>query len=976
MAGEGDLAFPRPHNPSDPLLMFAAETYARAEREGLAADEAGVLAQVALELDVPLPDVTALIQAARAFNIRAAAEPLGSAEPGAHAKALSVRELKVEGLRAPIGLGVREPVFSAEVRALRTGNVCARYRILVASTAETAMPGQADLWDSGDLAGPALRAYYAGKPLQSRQGCFWRVLAYANGAPEPAQSPVAYFEMGLLDPAQEFTPAWITRRYPTPVREQHDPLPHLRLAFISHGQPVRARLYVSALGLYRIWLNQSEATEDALFRPGWTDYNKRLQIQAYDVTNALVEGQNVLHALLGKGWYAGHAGFMGVRGIYGEHPALAALLIVDYADGRSERVATSEAWTAAFGATQTSDMLMGEIYDARLEIDGVKGTGDWQAVETLPAPKAALTMQVGASQRRAMIIKPKTAQKLGTLVSWYILDFGQNFSGRVRLTIRNARPGTEIVLKHGEALIPEGGVYTANLRRAFSEDRYVCRGGPLEVYESAFTIHGFRYVSVWYVPEPFQADSVTAVVIDQAAELCGQFSCGVPQINALQAAIQWTARSNFLEVQMDCPQRNERLGWLGDANAFAATAIANFDYAAFYRKWMLDNLDARTADGDFTDVAPNIVFPWVGAPGWSDFGAILPAVLLRFYNDTATARLAIDAGIHWLERIETANPDGIRSKATGNNYGDWLSQPREAVLTDAPGSAGKFGTAPRKVVGTAMSVRVAQALAQIAARLNHPRGDWLTHRAEVLREVYARTFVASDGRIEGDTQSVYAQALQFGLVPKDRIAAAQKRLVELVEETGCRPLTGLMGVPHVLAALADAGRDDLAAAMLLQDQWPSWGLMLAHGATTIWERWDGWTPQKGFQESRLNSFNHVALGSIGAYLFDHLAGIRADFGPGGGARLTIAPYPDKRLGRVQAIRRTPHGQVKVRWVYEAANRLSLAIDVAAFGGAHLQLGAPAFKAAKLLDGAGNPSPVQETLPLEAGLTEFDFLLPS
>jgi alpha-L-rhamnosidase len=973
MRNDKSKAFSRPHDPSDPWLLFAAEAYARAAREGLAHDEQQLLRQVAAELDMPEPALAALLAAGRLYECPPALVPVS--RHGGAAGRLSVRDLRTEGLVDPLGLGETNPIFTAHARPVIAGAVCKSFRILAASAPDLAEPGRADLWDSGVIEGAAIRTAYRGVALASRKRCWWRVLAAAHGDQSVCASALGFFEMGLLDPGKEFTPQWIGLDYPRPVREQHDPAPHLRLVFAAKGPATRARLYVSALGLYRIWLNGMEATQSALFRPGWTDYHKRIQIQTYDVTAAVEPGRNVLHAVLGKGWYAGHAGFMGVRGVYGPKPALAALLVLEFPDGSSERIETSGAWEGQFGAIQTSDMLTGEVYDARQAIDPVAATGGWLPVQVHVPPAARLAMQTGPSQRRALVFPAQRSEKLGTLTSWFVLDFGQNISGRTRLTVRNAKPGTEIILRHGEALNPEGGVYTANLRRAFAEDRYICRGDPLETYEGSFTIHGFRYVEVWNMPQPLLADSVLAVVIDHDAELAGHFLCGSDQINALQSAIQWTARDNFLEVQMDCPQRNERCGWLGDAHAFAQTAAANFDYSAFYRKWMLDILDARTQEGDFTDVAPNIAFPYVGAPGWADFGAILPAFLLDQYDDVRTAGAAFEAGLLWLDRIDAANPDGVRVNAVGNNYGDWLSQPKEAVLSDEPGAANKFGTAPHQVVGTAMSVRVAQALAQIALRLGRPEAARLAERAAVLQAAYVRAFVKPDGSIEGDTQSIYAQAIGFGLLPPEIAAAAHARLAERVEEVGVRPLTGLMGISHLLPALARAGREDLAVSLLLQSAWPSWGFMLANGATTLWERWDGWTPQKGFQESRLNSFNHVALGSIGAYLFDHLAGIRAHFDSKGTAHVAIVPHPDRRLGWVKAVRRTPCGPIAVHWRYADDHDLHIALDVGGIANALLRLEARAFADATMLDASGRWVRAPREIILPSGAATLRFTVP-
>ncbi len=975
MAKSERVSFPRPHDPRDPQVMLVAEAYARAARDGAAGGEAEVLDRIARDLVLERSAVDGLIAAARFFKVPGASVAIAQ-DHAAPTDRLSVTDPRAEGLVDPLGLGTASPHFSWSVRSLQDRVSQGAYRIQVASTPEALAEGAADLWDSGFvLSVRACEVAYAGKPLVSRQRCYWRVLVRDGAAEDFAVSRMAMFETGLFAPSDEFRADWITLLYPGQTREQHDPVPHVRRTFVSTKTVVRACLYVSALGLYRLWVNAREITAQSLLRPGWTDYAKRLQLQAFDVTHALQNGSNVLHGLIGKGWYAGHAGFMGQRGIYGETPALAVQLEIQYTDGSTQTVLTDGQWEGVFGALQTSDMLTGEVYDARLAIDPLSSEGPWGPVESLDRPAATLVMQAGASCRPSMVLPAQEAIKLGTLRSWYVFDFGQNLVGRTRLTIRNAKRGTELVIKHGEMLNREGGVYLANLRAATQEDRYICRGDPVEIYESSFTLHGFRYVEIKDLPQPLEADSVTAVVIDQGAELAGDFTCGAGHLNALQAAIQWTARGNFIEVQTDCPQRNERLGWLGDAHYFARTAIANFDYAPFYRKWMRDILDAQLPEGDFPDVAPNIAFPWVGAPGWADFAAVLPWMLLHAYGDRRTADTAFDAIARWANRIEEANPDGIRRKRVGNNYGDWLSQPLSALQTNAQSDASTFGTSPTHVVGSALTARVLEALSDLAARLERPEAAALAARYKRQAEIFASAFVQPDGLIEGDTQTIYAQALRFGLVPEAHRGSAVGHLAARVEEAGRRPLVGLMGVDHLMPALADGGHEALALDLLLQRAWPSWGYMIDQGATTIWERWDGWSPEHGFQDVRMNSFNHVALGSVGAYFFDTLAGIRVDMADPERPQVVIAPHPDPRLGQVRGLRRTPAGTIFVHWHYETPERLGLTIRLDGIAAAELDLRSQGFAKTRRITGTAHHSaPVPKSLSLSAGDTKLVFEL--
>jgi alpha-L-rhamnosidase len=685
------------------------------------------------------------------------------------------------------------------------------------------------------------------------------------------------------------------------------PLPYLRRSFTLAAKTVRrARLYVTALGLYEVRLNGARVG-DHLLAPEWTDYAKRVRYQSYDVTRMLRRGgPNTLAALVGDGWYSGHIGNGGYRH-WGTVPALLAQLEIEYADGTAERVVTDENWKTRPGPVLSSDFMLGEEYDARREVKGWDRPGlderGWAPAAVRDEAPRPLDGQSNEPVRQTGTLTPRSVKEAAP--GRWVFDLGQNMVGVVRLRVK-APAGTRVTLRHAEMLNPDGTPYTANLRGAPSVDVYTCRGGGRrgEVWQPRFTFHGFRYVEVSGLPagtKPSKND-VTGVVIGSDTPEAGTFACSDPRLNRLQENIEWGQRGNFLSVPTDCPQRDERLGWTGDAEVFVRTATHNADVAAFFTKWLVDLDDAQLPDGRFTDVAPHTMGDnFTGAPAWGDAGVICPWTVYLAYGDRRLLERHLPAMERWVEWCRAHSTGLIRDRDRGNDYGDWLS-----IGADTP----------KDVIATAFFAHSTDLLARAERAVGR------TEQAERyeglfndIRDAFGRAYVAPDGRIKGDTQCVYALALRFDLLPEPLHPTAARHLEDDVRAKGWHLSTGFVGVSHLLPVLAEAGKSDTAYRLLTQDTFPSWLFSVKHGATTIWERWDGWTPDKGFQNPGMNSFNHYSLGSCGEWLYEGVAGIAPDPEAPGYRHVVVRPrvVPDGGLTWAKASYRSLRGTIKSGW---------------------------------------------------------------
>ncbi|MEU0752122.1 alpha-L-rhamnosidase [Streptomyces albogriseolus] len=668
----------------------------------------------------------------------------------------------------------------------------------------------------------------------------------------------------------------------------------LRREFSLRRQKVRrARLYVTALGLYEAHLNGVRVGRDHL-APGWTDYRTRVQYQTHDVTELVRSGGgNALGVYLAPGWYAGNVGMFGPHQ-YGRHPALLAQLEVDYADGTTQRVTSDTGWSASTGPVVTADLLDGERYDARKETPGWTSPGfddgDWlragEADEALPpqiVAQADPPVRVTQELTPAGVTEPEPGV--------FVFDLGRNMVGSVRLRVKGPA-GTVVRLRHAEVLNPDGTLYTANLRTAKATDTYILKGGGTETYEPRFTFHGFRYVEVTGFPGTPTTRTVTGRVMHTDAPATLTFATNSPMLNQLHTNITWGQRGNFLSVPTDTPARDERLGWTGDINVFAPTAAYTMESARFLTKWLTDLRDAQTAEGSFTHVAPDVGHLGDGAAGWGDAGVTVPWALYQAYGDLRVLKDAWQSVVAWLGYLEQ-HSDGLLRPADG--FGDWLNVDDET---------------PKDVIATAYFAHVAD----LAARMAHELGrDPAPHENLYgrIRDAFQRAYIDTAGRVKGDTQTAYVLALSMGLVPDELKDAAAARLVALIEARDWHLSTGFLGTPRLLPVLTDTGHTDIAYRLLTQRTFPSWGYQIDHGATTMWERWDSLRPDGTFQDPGMNSFNHYAYGSVGEWMYAHIAGIAP--GRPGYREVVVRPRPGGGIDEARATLTSVRGPISTRW---------------------------------------------------------------
>jgi alpha-L-rhamnosidase len=703
----------------------------------------------------------------------------------------------------------------------------------------------------------------------------WTTLAYDDSA-WPAASEIAAVGAG---PWGRFE------------RLELAPVPLLGTSLVLADKPiVKARVYATALGLYDLQLNGQKVGDHAL-APEWTDYSKRVRYQVFDITRQLHAGANALTARLANGWYAGRIG-NGHFQHWGTVPALLAQVEVTYADGSTARLVSDATWKFVPSAITSTDFMLGESYDARLaQADPLTGSAVSERVEKpiLLDPQVVEPVRAVATHAAQRVSEPQPGR--------YVFDLGQNLVGVARITV-NAAAGTVITIRHAEMLNPDGSLYVTNLRGAPSIDTYTCRGGGSETWQPTFTFHGFRYVELSGLTTKPDVSAVQAVVLGSDLTRTGEFTCSDPRLNQLQSNIWWGQRGNYLSVPTDCPQRDERMGWMGDAQVFVRTATGNAEVAAFFSKWLVDVDDAQTPDGAFTDVSPRAGSS-AGTPAWADAGVICPWTIYRAYGDERLLATHYPAMVAWIEWCRTNSVGLLRSKGRGGDYGDWL-----AIGANTP----------KEVIGTAYFAYSTKLVAQAAAVLGKTAdAQRYQDLAAQITAAFNQAYVKPDGRISGDTQCVYLMALKFDLLSPELREKAADHLVADITAKGDHLSTGFVGVSYLLPVLSAVGHDDVAFKLLLQDTFPSWLFSVKHGATTIWERWDGWTPDKGFQNPGMNSFNHYSLGSCGEWLYENLAGVA--MAPGTAAYRELDLHPRIGGGLTQASYRlqTLRGPVASAW---------------------------------------------------------------
>lgn len=740
---------------------------------------------------------------------------------------------------------------------------------------------------------------------------------------EPAWKPVA--DLGPVGPG-----VWGT---PKVSGGQGGSAPLLRKTF-TLSKPVKsARVYVTARGSYRLHLNGERVGNDIL-TPDWTDYRKRIPFQIYDVTKMLRQGENAVGAMLGDGWYASGLGWALQRWAFGPGPTqLLMQLEVEYADGTRDTVVTDGSWKAGEGPIQRSEIYAGETYDARREQPGwttVKfADSGWKSVDwtgsvdevpvsitvdgrnnvTIDSTKVTspipLVAQNSPTIQHTVTIVPLAITNPAPGV--YIFDMGQNMVGWARLRVRG-KSGDRIRMRFAEILQPNRQIYTDNLRRAEATDTYTCRGGG-ESWEPTFTYHGFRYVEVTGYPGTPKLDTIEGVVFHTNSPETATFACSSTMVNKLWGNINWGLRGNLESVPTDCPQRDERLGWMGDAQIIWPTMTYLRDVQSFTHKWMHDVVDAQSAAGGFSDVSPRVIDESDGAPAWGDAGIVLPYTAWKRYGDTRIVDETYAAMQKWLEYINSANPDHLWMKRRNNDFGDWVA------VNDTPTDKG--------VIATAYFAQDARMLSEMARAINRGAdADKYEALFRDIRTAFQKAFVKADGTIGNGSQTCYVLAMHMRLLEPAQEGAAMRLLVADIERHNIHHTTGFIGTPFLMLVLSNHGRDDIAYTLLLNETFPSWGYMIKKGATSMWERWNGDTG-----DPAMNSFNHYAYGAVGEWMVRHLGGIDRPSDGTGFQRIAIHPRVDPRMTWADTSFDSPYGRITSSWAAKAGEPFVLNVTV-------------------------------------------------
>lgn len=829
--------------------------------------------------------------------------------------------LRVEYQTNPVGIDVTQPRLSWKLAGPRRGLRQTAYQIQVANSAEKLAAGDC-VWDSGRVESDQ-SVFVDSRAPAPRSGSryHWRVRTWDEDGAASAWSEVGFWETGLLQSA-DWTARWIT---PGWVEDPAKPKPAamLRKEFRLRDGIREARLYISSLGLYEAELNGSRVG-DAVLTPGWTSYDKRLQYQTYDVTAELHPGANAIGVTLGDGWYRGPLVAPDQRNHFGERLALIAQLRVTYSDGATETIASDASWKAATGPILFSEIYAGERYDALREADGWSRPGyddhAWSAVQPVEHAKEILVAPQSPPVRRIEEIAPRAVRRTGS--GRFVVDFGQNMVGHVRLKVRGPA-GTTITLRHAEVLEPTGELYRTALRGAAQQVEYTLRGGGEEIYEPHFTFQGFRYVSIDGWPGELATDSLTGVVVHSDLPVTGHWESSNPLLNQLQHNIVWGQKGNFVDVPTDCPQRDERLGWTGDAQIFGRTAAFNRDVAGFFAKWLGDVAADQKPSGTVPYVIPDVLSRHKendGSSGWGDVATILPWTLYLVYGDRGVLAAQYPSMKAWVEYIRARAQDDLWK--SGWHFGDWLSY--ATTSPDYPGA-----TTGKDLIATAFYAHSTALLAQAATVLGHTDdAREYAALAERIKSAFNREFVTPAGRVGEATQTAYALALEFDLLPEAQRAEAARRLAENVRSFGHHLTTGFLGTPYLCHVLSEHGHLDTAYALLLQETYPSWLYPVKQGATTIWERWDGIKPDGTFQDPSMNSFNHYAYGAVGDWMYRTITGLELDPAEPGYRHAVIRPRPGGGLTSAQARLDTPYGELASAWSRDG-DRFELNVTVPA-----------------------------------------------
>lgn len=816
---------------------------------------------------------------------------------------LVLKELKTEYQTNPIGLDVANPAFSWILESDQEGTLQKSYRILVSDSDEV-------IWDSG-LAQTDQSTYveYQGPQLEPTH--VYQVQVQVADNHDEIAEITGQFETGLLNPS-EVEWKWISHS------EDLGTVPPVYVREFSLENPIKsARIYATALGAYELELN-GKKVGDYFLAPGWTSYHHRLQYQTYDITEELTS-KNTLKMTVVNGWHKGLLGFAGQSNHYGDQVAALIAIRLEDLNGNVRWIFSDEEWQYETGPIQLSEIYLGE------HVDYTAGSKPRKSVILFEHGKEMIVAQENEPTRVVMELNP--IEKIITPKGEVVLDFGQNLTGVIKCQINQPR-GTEVILSHAEVLDKDGNFYTENLRAATSQDHIIASGG-IDTFMPKFTFHGFRYLRVEGLVDDIDLNDFTACVLHTDMEKIGDFVSSNKLVNRLYQNIQWGQRGNFLDVPTDCPQRDERLGWTGDAQVFASTALFNFNSALFFRKWLRDLKVEQSEQYGVPHVVPNILGNQDGAAGWSDAATIIPWELYQSYGDKRILKDQYTSMKGWVDYITSKTQNGIHLWQQGFQYGDWVALDNEES-SDRVGATDVYFIASAYYAVSTKIVADSAEILGFKEDASHYQQQYQAILSDFRKEYATRT-----GRLVSETQTACILALYFNLVEDKDRSRVMEILVTNLNKHKNHLTTGFIGTPYLCHALSENGQHELAGQVFLKEDYPSWLYAVKKGATTIWERWNSIKEDGTFDESGMNSFNHYANGSIGSWMHQKLAGIQI-VEPGYKA-FRIQPQFIKGISWINASLQSPYGLIAVSWRCENGQ---IKVDVTIPANTHAQLVLP------------------------------------
>ncbi len=803
--------------------------------------------------------------------------------------------LKCEYQEKPLGIDCNSPRFSWAANSIQRGYKQTAYQIIVSEKESELLKDIGTSWDSKKQSSEQSQFIdYKGNPLQSMKRYFWKVRTWERGNIASTWSNTQWFETGLFN-ASDWKASWISAPSSALVFPARSVVMHKE--FSVNRKIKSGRIYITGLGNYQLYINGKKISND-LLTPLWTDYRQKVQYQVYDLTKELVTGQNAIAVILGNMWWSAGLGWMGSE-VYSKGPLrLLAMMNIQFEDGSSAIISSDKSWKYLESAITYNHIYHGETYDARLEYPKWNSAGmnekGWKNTEVVDTMKLKLVAQKDPSIINAQEISPIKISEPRPGV--YVFDMGQNIVGWARLVVKGTK-GDSVKMRFAELLNPDGTVTQENLRKAKSTDIYILKGGETETWEPHFTYHGFQYVQVTGLKAKPDAATITGIVFYSSAPVTGNFSCSNELLNKVYKNITWGQKGNMMSVPTDCPQRDERLGWMGDAQVFSPTASYNMNMNQFFVKWQHDIMDCQDSSGYVYDVNPAIVVGGPAKPGWGDAVVVIPWNMYTYYGDKRIILDSYKSMTAWVDYMKKNSKNNIYEygNTSWGGYGDWVAA----------------DTSPTKPIGAAYYFYSSMLLSKMAAIIgDSSKSKSLLQQAKLIAEAYQKKyFIDSIQNYRGKTQTSNILPYCFGITPNALKPTVLENLVKNVHAKNDHLSTGFLGTAYLLPMLSENGYHELAYKIATQKTYPSWGYMVEKGATTMWELWNSDTERP----DQMNSRNHFAYGSVGEWYYSTLAGINPDINNPGFKHSIIAPRPVADLNWVKASIETGYGLLSSEW---------------------------------------------------------------